>query len=97
MASVIPAFATALQDRTLRGTPREVYVWLHQNLDVVEFRPVKHASVGFALGLKDASVADSIVRLLNRGYLERGEKTGQTWTYRLVYSVPEERFSLKVD
>lgn len=86
-ASVIPAFVTAMQDPALRGNAREVYMWFHQNLDVVDFRPVKHSVIEMGLQMKDSSVADAISRLLSNGYIKRGDRDGQLWTYRLVYSV----------
>lgn len=85
---MIPAFASAMQDRTLRGNPRDVYVWCHENLDPVDFRPVKHADIELALAMEDSSVADAIARLVERGYLARGSRDGRLWTYRLVYSRP---------
>lgn len=86
---MIPAFTTAMQDRALRGHPREVYIWLHQQLDVVEFRIVKHAAIVDALGLEDVSVKRAIDRLLACGYIARGEREGRLWTYRLIYSRPD--------
>lgn len=79
-----------MQDPALRGHAREVYIWFHEHLDVVDFRPVKHSVVEMGLAMKDSSVADAITRLLGRGYISRGSKDGQVWTYRLVYSVPSE-------
>jgi hypothetical protein len=87
MASLIPAFVTAMQDPALRGNAREVYVWFHEHLDVVDYRPVKHSVIEHGLAMKDSSVADAIGRLLANGYVKRGNRDGQLWTYRLVYSV----------
>lgn len=89
MASMIPAFFTAMQDRELKGAPREVYVWCHEHLDVVRHRAVKHSAIESALSINDATVACAISRLLERGYLERGTRDGRLWTYRLVYSNPD--------
>lgn len=86
---MIPAFATAMQDRTLRGAPREVYVWFHENLDVVDYRSVKHAILESELGMDDSTIAAAVARLVERGYVARGERDGRLWTYRLVYSVPQ--------
>lgn len=83
---VIPAFATAMQDRALRGNPREVYLWCHEHLDLVEYRAVKLSAVEVELGLRHSSVADCMVRLVQHGYLARGESDGRLATYRLLYS-----------
>lgn len=85
---MIPAFASAMQDRALRGHPREVYVWLHEHLDVLDYRPVKHSAIEADLGMEDSSIADAITRLLGRGYIARGPRDGRIWTYRLIYSCP---------
>lgn len=86
MASVIPAFVSAMQDRLLRGNPREVYIWCHENLDVIEYRIVKHSVLETELGLRDSSIADAIARLVTRGYLDRGPRSGRLASYRLFYS-----------
>lgn len=86
MASMIPAFAAAMQDRALRGNPREVYVWFHEHLDVVEFRVVKHAVIERELGLRDSSIADAIARLVERGYVQRQGLDRRLSSYRLFYS-----------
>ena len=88
MASVIPAFVSALQDRALRGAPRDVYIWLHERLDTVDYRPVKHSGIEAELRISSMAVARSFRQLLVRGYIARGPRAGKMWTYRLVYSRP---------
>lgn len=88
MAQVIPAYVTAMQDRSLRGHARDVYLWMHEHLDVVEYRAIKHVIVERDLGMEDTAVARSIHRLVAAGYLSRGTREGKLWTYRLVYSCP---------
>lgn len=90
MASLIPAFHTAMRDPALRGHPREVYVWLHEQLDVVEYRAVKHLALAEALAMKKQRVFDALTLLQSAGYLVRGERIDRLWTYRLVYSRPSE-------
>jgi predicted transcriptional regulator len=75
-----------MQDPALRGNPRELYVYFHERLDVLQYRAVKHSEIGSALRLEDSSVAKAIARLLDCGYIERGAKDGQVCTYRLIYS-----------
>ena len=85
---MIPAFFSALQDHSIRGHAREVYVWLHEHLDVVQYRPVKHSAVEQALSIEHVAVKRSIDRLVDAGYLDRGPRDGRLWTYRLFYSKP---------
>ena len=87
MASVIPAFMSAMQDPTLRGHPREVYIWLHENLDIREFREVKQSVIETDLGLRDSTVYRALTRLVERGYLDPGPIQGRIRSYRLFYSV----------
>lgn len=91
MASIIPAFADAMQDIALRGHAREVYIWLHEQLDVVTFRPVKHSAIENDLRMRGSAVGWAVNRLLERGYIERGKRDGKLMTYRLVYSRPRPR------
>lgn len=88
MASLIPAFVQALQDRDLRGHPRDVYIWCHEHLDTQDFRPVKHSVIESALQINSVSAGRAVRRLLDRGYLQRGDRAGRLWTYRLRYSRP---------
>lgn len=75
-----------MQDRALRGNPREVYVWFHEHLDLCEFRLVKQARIEIALGLSDASVSDAVKRIVSRGYLDLGPREGRVQSFRLLYS-----------
>lgn len=88
VATMIPAFFSALQDKALRGNARDVYLWCHEHLDIVEYRPVKHAIIESALSIKDSSVADAVARLIERRYLDCGPRDGRVVTYRLFYSRP---------
>lgn len=82
----IPAFFEALQDKSLRGPPREVYLWLNQRLDVVEFRPVKVAEMESALDMTDSTAARALQRVVEAGYVESGQKIGRIRSFRLFYS-----------
>lgn len=83
---MIPAFVAAMQDRALRGNARDVYLWCNEHLDVVQYRSVKHSVIESALHMKDSSVADALQVLIDRGYIDRGERMDRLWTYRLFYS-----------
>jgi hypothetical protein len=86
VASVIPAFHDARHDPALRGHPREVYFWLHDRLDVREFRALKVVEVQIAVGIHKQRASDALARLIACGYLERGAQVDRVWTYRLFYS-----------
>jgi hypothetical protein len=85
---MLPAFVSAMQDRALRGTAREVYLWLHERLDVLDFRPIKHSAISVDLGMKEVTVSWAVTRLVERGYLARGPRDGRLTTYRLLHSRP---------
>lgn len=91
-AYAVPSFVRAMQDRALRGHPREAYLWLYMRLDFVEYRPVKHAIVDRDLGIGDVAVKRAIDRLVECGYIARGDRVGSTgrlFTYRLTHSVAQ--------
>jgi hypothetical protein len=83
-----PAFRDAARDRTIRGNAFFVYVWCDEHLDPVEFRYVKHSQLEKQLGLSDSSISDAIARLVERGYLAVGPRSGRTASYRLYHSRP---------
>ncbi len=83
-----PAFTSAMQDRALRGRTRDVYVWLNEQLDLVDFRAIKHSAIEADLQMRDSNVFRALDLLIERGYLKRGPRDGRLWTYRLVYSNP---------
>lgn len=85
---MIPAFFSALQDREIRGHAREIYVWLNEHLDIVQYRPIKHSVIEQALAIEPTAVKRAIDRLVSAGYLDRGPRDGRIWTYRLFYSRP---------
>ena len=82
---MIPAFYDALTDRQLRGGPRELYFWLFQQLDVVEWRPMKLDVIVLGAHLNRQTVADGLRRLLECGYLRR-RGPDRRRLYRLVHS-----------
>lgn len=77
-----PLFWTALRDRELRGAARDVLIVLGDLLVPDAFIPVKHSGIEAATGIADATVADCLAKLIARGYLERGARSGKLWTYR---------------
>lgn len=79
---------TAMQDPALRGAPREIYLWLHERLDVVEFRAVKVAEIETGLAMRKTTVREAVALLVHLTYVDRGTREGRIWTYRLFYSCP---------
>ena len=69
MLNAIPALTTAMRDRSIRGHPREVYLWLHERLDVVEYRVVKHAAIERDLALFVQKIAIAVLGFLAGGKL----------------------------
>lgn len=88
MLAVLPAAVTAMQDKALRGMPREVYVWLYQRLDVVRFRRVKQVEIEHAFQVDKSTVSRALRLLVTTGYIDR-ERTWKEWNYRLVHSNPD--------
>lgn len=78
-----------MQDRALRGHPREIYLWLSERLDLVDFRPVKHAAIAYELKVSAMTVTTAMRLLITRGYIRSGERHGPRGerSYRLLYSV----------
>lgn len=87
MLAVLPAAVTAMQDRALRGHPRELYVWLYHRLDVVEYRPVKRLEIEIALGMAAITARRACAVLVETGYVARCRQD-RVWAYRLVHSNP---------
>ncbi len=83
---MIPAYGVAMKDLALRGNARDVYLWCYEHLDVVTYRAVKLSAIEVALRMDDSTVARALVLLVERGYLERGDRTDRLWTYRLYHS-----------
>lgn len=83
---MIPAFVQAMQDPATRGHARELYVWLHQRLDVVDFRSVKHSVIDQDLRIGGVAIKRAMDRLVSLGYVARGRRDGRLFSYRLTYS-----------
>jgi hypothetical protein len=90
MASLIPAFFTAKEDVLLRGNPFLVYLWMHDHLDVIDYRAVKILEVVAALEMRETTARHAVRLLIERGYLDRRKTedySDRRWCYRLIYSV----------
>jgi len=88
MLTPLPAAVTCMQDPETRGNPREVYVWLHQRLDVQHFRAVKVDEVSFSMRLSRSAAGEALLTLVRLGYLDRAPLDRRAYTYRLFHSNP---------
>jgi predicted transcriptional regulator len=86
---VIPsAVLTAALDRRLRGDDLTLYLFLCTQLDVMQYRAVKHSWLSRRLVRRRTSVQRSLARLMTFGYVERGPYAEKLATYRLVANPP---------
>lgn len=75
-------------DLVVRGSPTVVYLHLLNELDPVEFREVKRASLAVRLDLSETAIQQALNLLVARRYLERAPtRPGVTRRYRLVWSM----------
>lgn len=86
---ILPAVGCLLRDRRTRGAPREAYLFLLPDLDLVRYTPVKTLLVQHGLSCNRRAACDALRKLVDLGYLEKGEpdETGVN-TYRLVWACP---------
>jgi Fic family protein len=66
------------------GIDVKVLAELHETLNVAEFRPVKPWHIAELLRADRSSVQRALTHLTELGYLERGEKNGNGFTFRLA-------------
>lgn len=82
----------AAADRSIRGAPLTVYLFLSDELADDEFRQVKVSGVAKFLHLKHATAAQAMHRLVAAGYLERSSEPRQVRSYRLRWvDLPTEK------
>lgn len=85
-----PALLEASDDPIVRRRRNAtVYLYLVKRLDFREFRRVMARRLGRELGMRPQTVGAALKTLGKHGYLERGPKVMDTWTYRLVYARSE--------
>lgn len=84
----IPALLQAANDPDLVRHRSTLAVYLHlvSVLDVGEFRCLSHGKVARSLRMDPHTVGDALRTLRDRGYLERGPKLMDVYTYRLFNS-----------
>ena len=74
-------------DPRLRGAPRDLYLWLHEQLDVVEYRPMTLDAIVAGLGVPRSTVGRALRTLAAAGYLDLRPIDGRSRAYRLVYAL----------
>jgi len=84
----IPALLQAANDVDLKRHRSTLTVYLHlvSVLDVGEFRILSHGEVARKLRMDPHTVGDAMRTLCERGYLVRGGKMMDRFTYRLLHS-----------
>jgi DNA-binding MarR family transcriptional regulator len=87
---MIPAVRQAALDKGITGRTMQIYVYLTEQLDVSDFRPIKLTGVAHAMRFRRSHLSDAITLLLERGYLEarQDREDERRRTFRLVYSLP---------
>lgn len=92
-----PAFLAAATDPLVvrHGSVAAVYLHLASRLDFREFRRVRASRVAVDLGVRPETVGLALKVLRDGGYIERGERVMDVFTYRLAYSLPSENASTR--
>lgn len=76
-------FQHAWRNPGVRGSDLKVYAELHESLSIVEFRPVKPWHIAGMLHIDRSTVQRCITHLVQLGYLEQGNQSGNCFTFRL--------------
>lgn len=85
MSPVIPpSLIEAARSGEVRGANLAVYIELHEWLDADEYRTVTPWCIARRLKMSPAHVYNAMHKLFTLGYLDRGERSGNAHTYRLI-------------
>lgn len=86
---ILPAIGCLLRDRRTRGAPREAYLLILPDLDLMRYTPVKVFQIQNGLGISRRRSIHALHHLVELGYLEQGppDETGVN-TFRLVWACP---------
>lgn len=82
-----PALRRLALDARVGPRAIRVYVILAEELDLVQYRPVKLLPVSTLLRIKRSKVSEALKALVALGYLDRNGRAwpGGPFTYRLVH------------
>lgn len=83
-----PALIEAGSDPLLvqRGSVAAVYLHLVGRLDFVEYRRLRASRVATDLCVRPETVGAALKALRDAGYIERGPRVLEVFTYRLVFA-----------
>ncbi len=83
-----PALLDAGDDPLLvqKGSVAVLYLHLVGRLDFVEFRRLRASRVSTDLRMRPETIGAALKVLREAGYIERGERVMDVFTYRLVYA-----------
>ena len=83
-----PALLDAADDPLLvqKGSVAALYLHLVKRLDFMEFRRVRASRVAADLRMRPETVGAALKCLRDAGYIERGERVMDVFTYRLIYA-----------
>jgi len=83
-----PAMTEAGNDpvMTQRGSVAALYLHLTTRLDFTEYRRLRVGDLARTLHLERRTVGAALRILRDRGYIERGTRLMDVFTYRLLYS-----------
>lgn len=68
------------------GCGAKVYLHLVSRLDFVEYRRLRASRVATDLGVRPETVGAALKLLRDAGYIERGPRVLEVFTYRLVFA-----------
>jgi len=74
----------AARSGKVRGVSLAVYIELHEWLAADEFRPLAPWCIANRLKMSAAHVYNATHKLCTLGYLVRGDRVGNAFTYRLT-------------
>jgi DNA-binding MarR family transcriptional regulator len=83
-----PALLDAADDPLLvqKGSVAALYLYLLKRLDFVQYRRQWGSRIAEELHVKPKTVSQALRLLIEGGYVERGPKVMDVYTYRLVFA-----------
>jgi DNA-binding transcriptional ArsR family regulator len=69
-----------------RGSVAALYLHLVKRLDFMEFRRLRASRVATDMGVRAETIGTALKMLREAGYIERGPRVIDVFTYRLIYS-----------
>lgn len=79
-----PALTQAARTAEVHSRCLAVYIELHSHLDTDAYRKVQAWHLAALLHISRSHVHNALATLVRLGYLERGERTANASTFRLI-------------